>query len=81
MVGGGQNRLRDTLGQLAQVTLLRRSHSTPSDRITFQSHLALSISTRIPLLNDPKHIKTGPLQSPTNRTGTGTSVTGAGESR
>ncbi len=42
---------------------------------------ARSAYTRIPFLNDPRNIKMGPLQLPTNRMGKGTSVTRTGEAR
>ncbi len=62
-----QNHFRGTLGQLVQVPLLRQSPPTTSDRGTFQSRIALSACTRIPLLNDPRNIKMSPLQLPTNQ--------------
>ncbi len=66
MVVVGQNRLRGTSGQLAQVPLLRRSHPTTSSRVTFQSRFIPSIGTRILLPNGPRNIRMGPLQLHSN---------------
>ncbi len=76
-----QNRSRGTLGQLAQVPLLRRSYPTTEYSVTLHSGLARSAYAGIPFLNDPRNSKTSPPQLPTNQTGTGTAVTGTGEAR
>ncbi len=77
VVVAGQNRLRGTFGQLAQVPLLHRPHPTTNCKITLHS----CIITHILLLSGPRNVKMDPLQLPTKRTGTGTAVTGARESR